>query len=82
MEVLNENPDIQIQIVGHCDDIEGIDNVKVAEERAKAVMKHLMENGYSNVEFSAEGPFQPLVNETTEEARKLNRRVEAIVISK
>ncbi|MDD4748275.1 MAG: OmpA family protein, partial [Salinivirgaceae bacterium] len=82
LEVLATNPDIRIQIVGHCDDIEGIDNVKIAEERAKAVMKHLMANGYSNVEHSAEGPFQPLVNETTEEARKLNRRVEAIVISK
>ena len=82
LEVLKENPDIEIQIVGHCDDIEAIDNVQVAEDRAKAVMKHLMENGYSKVIYSSEGALQPTVDEATEEARKLNRRVEAIVVSK
>jgi outer membrane protein OmpA-like peptidoglycan-associated protein len=82
LDVLNANPGIQIQIVGHCDDVEAIDRVVIAEDRAKAVMKFLVENGYTNVTHSTSGGMDPVANEASEEARKLNRRVEAIVISK
>jgi outer membrane protein OmpA-like peptidoglycan-associated protein len=82
LEVLNANPGIQIQLVGHCDDVEAIDRVDIAEDRAKAVMKYLVENGYTNVTHSTSGGLDPVANEASEEARKMNRRVEAIVISK
>lgn len=82
LDVLNANPGIQIEIVGHCDDIEAINNVGVAESRAKEVMRFLVENGYTNVTSRTMGGSDPVINEATEEARRINRRVDAIVISK
>lgn len=82
LDVLNANPGIQIEIVGHCDDVEAISNVGVAEARAREVMKYLVENGYTNVTSRTMGASDPVINEATEEARRINRRVDAIVISK
>ncbi len=82
INILNNNPSIEIEVVGHCDDVEAINNVAVAENRAKEVTKYLVEKGYNNVISKSMGASQPAINEATEEARKANRRIEIIVTSK
>lgn len=82
IDVLKSNQGIQLEIVGHCDDVEAIDNITIAEDRAREVMKFITEKGYVNVTYKSMGISDPAVNETTEEARKINRRVEAVVVNK
>ncbi|MFO7864794.1 MAG: OmpA family protein [Salinivirgaceae bacterium] len=81
-EILKDNPSIELEIVGHCDDIEAIENIEVAEERARTVMSYLMKQNVGNLRFSSAGNSNPLATGNTEEDRKANRRVEAIVINK
>jgi outer membrane protein OmpA-like peptidoglycan-associated protein len=80
--ILQNNPDIELEIVGHCDAIEAVENIEVAENRAKSVMTYLMKKGFKNLRYSSAGNSQPLNEGNTEEDRAKNRRVEAIVISK
>ncbi|ALO14292.1 Inner membrane lipoprotein YiaD precursor [Salinivirga cyanobacteriivorans] len=80
--ILKDNPGIELEVVGHCDDIEAIENIEVAEERARTVTSYLMKQGIKNIKFSSAGNSQPVSAGNTEEERAKNRRVEAIVISK
>ncbi|MDA3866348.1 MAG: OmpA family protein, partial [Salinivirgaceae bacterium] len=81
-EILKDNPTIELEIVGHCDDIEALENIEIAEERARTVMSYLMKQNIGNLRFSSAGNSSPVANGNTEEDRKANRRVEAIVINK
>lgn len=80
--ILQNNPSIELEIVGHCDAIEAVENIEVAENRAKSVMTYLMRKGFKNLTYSSAANSQPLNQGSTEEDRAKNRRVEAIVISK
>ena len=80
--ILQNNPGIELEIVGHCDAIEAVENVEVAENRAKSVMTYLMKKGFKNLRYSSAGNSQPLNEGNTEKERAKNRRVEAIVIAK
>lgn len=80
--ILKDNPGIELEIVGHCDDIEALENIEIAEDRARTVMSYLMKQGIKNLKFSSAGNSQPVSTGNTEEERAKNRRVEAIVISK
>jgi outer membrane protein OmpA-like peptidoglycan-associated protein len=80
--ILQNNPDLELEIVGHCDAIEAVDKIEVAENRAKSVMTYLMKKGFKNLRYSSAGNSQPLNEGNTEEERAKNRRVEAIVIAK
>lgn len=80
--ILKNNPSLELEVVGHCDDIEAVENIKVAEDRARTVMSYLMKQGIANLRFSSAGNSQPVATGATEDDRKKNRRVEAIVISK
>lgn len=82
LRILKDNSNIKIEIQGHCDDLEAINNPQIGEERAKAVAKYLIENGYSNLQIRGFGNTSPIVPNDTEENRTLNRRVELEVISK
>ena len=79
---LRNNPSVRLQVQGHCDDLEALQKSGVALDRANAVIKLLIENGYSNVEARSLGNTVPLVANDTEDGRSRNRRVEVEVISK
>lgn len=79
---LRNNPSVRLQVQGHCDDLEALQKSSVALDRANAVIKLLIENGFSNVEARSLGNTVPLVANDTEEGRSRNRRVEVEVISK
>jgi flagellar motor protein MotB len=82
VRLLRNNPSVKLQVQGHCDDLEGLQKPGVALERASAVVKYLVENGYSNLEAKSLGNTVPLMTNDSEEGRSRNRRVEVEVISK
>ncbi len=82
LRILKDNSNIKIEIQGHCDDLEAINNPQIGEERAKAVAKYLVENGFSNLQVRGFGNTAPIAPSDSEENRTLNRRVEIEVISK
>jgi len=82
ISILRQNPGIKIEVHGHADDLEAINNQKIAEERAKRVAQYLIENGFSNLQVRGFGNTIPVAPNDTEENRALNRRVEIEVIGK
>jgi outer membrane protein OmpA-like peptidoglycan-associated protein/Tol biopolymer transport system component len=80
---LRDNPDKNIQIEGHTDD-QGTDeyNNKLSIDRAKAVREYLVAAGIDGSRISAVGygKTKPLIPDKTEEARKMNRRVELKIL--
>jgi len=82
LHILKDNSNIKVEIQGHCDDLEAINNPQIGEERAKSVAKYLVENGFSNLQVRGFGNTSPIAPSDSEENRTLNRRVEIEVISK
>lgn len=76
---LNNNPNLSIEIYGHTDII-GLDkrNIELSEQRAKAVADYLILQGLemSKIKSFGFGSSQPISDNTTEEGRQDNRRVE------
>lgn len=79
--LLRQNPDIKkVEIQGHTDDSGSASyNQELSQKRADAVMNYLVENG--NVEqgrlvANGYGESEPLADNTSEENRGKNRRVE------
>jgi len=85
LNLLEDNPGIKIEIHGHTDNT-GSDeyNQQLSEERAKAVVNYLIENGISEERLSYKGfgRSKPLTDNKTEEGMAKNRRVEFVVIEK
>lgn len=83
VKMLKSNPKMVIQLEGHTDII-GVPsaNMKLSQERVDAVKNYLVSKGASksNIKTKAFGGTQPLSRENTEEARKLNRRVELRIL--
>ncbi|MEO0183664.1 MAG: OmpA family protein, partial [candidate division WOR-3 bacterium] len=82
--ILTMHPEIEVEIQGHTDDI-GADayNLKLSQKRAEAVRdylinKHMIEPvrlipvGY--------GERRPIADNSTEEGRRKNRRVEFLIL--
>lgn len=86
--LMRSNPNLKVEISGHTDS-KGNDeyNRKLSEERAKAVVNKLVENGISADRFKAKGYGEktPSVSNTKAngtddaEGRQLNRRVELTI---
>ena len=83
VEIMNENPNMVIQINGHTDYI-GSDqyNMYLSRKRAKSVVAYLNERGIarSRTLYKAFGEKYPVASNETEEGRQLNRRVELEII--
>ena len=77
--VLNNHPDLKVDIQGHADWI-GPDeyNLKLGLRRAEAVKAVLVDNGVSphRLSTSSMGERQPIADNRTSQGRALNRRVE------
>jgi len=77
--LLNENPQMRIEISGHTDKTgsEPI-NFSLSEARAKAVMDYLIKKSIvpSRMSFKGIGSLQPLADNATPQGRAKNRRVE------
>jgi outer membrane protein OmpA-like peptidoglycan-associated protein len=80
--LLKANPEMKIHIVGHTSD-EGSKkvNIKIGLARANAVKKIMLEKGVPESQITTESKYylEPLVPNTTEENKAINRRVEVII---
>lgn len=80
---LKLNDNVRIELSAHTDDI-GSDwyNNRLSEKRAQAVVSYLTDNGIPNKSLLAKGygKSSPMVPNTSDENRALNRRVEVKII--
>jgi len=77
LQVLIENPSLQVEISGHTDNIgKQIDNSKLSENRAKAIVEWLISKGVDvkRMSFKGYGDSYPINDNKTEIDRALNRR--------
>ena len=85
VQLLNENATVKIQIEGHTDNIgKAADNVKLSQNRARAVVNYLTKKGIATNRLIAKGfgASKPVTENKSEEGRAQNRRTELKVISK
>jgi len=83
VDILNENPDIKIEVQGHTDNIASKEyNQKLSEKRADAVSDYLINNGIAADRVSKKGfgLTKPIASNNTEEGRANNRRVQLMPI--
>lgn len=82
-QMLHSNPKMVIQLEGHTDTRGDAKlNLKLSEQRVESVRDYLYKKGVAKhkVKTKAFGGSMPLSSENTEEAHKLNRRVEARIL--
>ena len=85
VQLLQENPTVKIQLEGHTDNIgSAADNLKLSENRAKAVVSYLISKGIDSKRLVAKGygATQPIADNNTDEGRAQNRRTELKIVSK
>lgn len=78
MDMLQENPNLYVEVVGHADDSGGKDyNLKLSIERAQSVKKFLLNQGVEErrIITYGKGSTQPITNNSSPDGRKQNRRV-------
>jgi OOP family OmpA-OmpF porin len=81
-QLLENNPDLQLFVVGHTDATGGLGhNMQLSEERAAAVVEALasrcgIERG--RLEAHGVGPLAPVASNASEDGRAKNRRVELV----
>jgi len=83
LELLQENPTIEIQLTGHTDN-QGSSrlNIRLSQERVDMVKKYLVDGGISPSRISGKGygGSKPIASNASEETRALNRRVEFLIV--
>ena len=85
VQLLNDNPTVKIQLAGHTDNVgNASDNLKLSENRSKAVINYLVSKGIDAKRLTPKGygASQPVADNKTEEGRAINRRTELKVISR
>lgn len=85
LDYLEQNISVNIKIKGYTDNIgaEGY-NTQLSYNRAKVIALWLIDNGIDAERISAEGfgSSEPLVNNSSDTNRKINRRVEIVIFWK
>ena len=82
-EVLNQNPQLQIELRGHTDNQGDFDlNTQLSRNRCQAVIDYLIGRGIAKTRLKAvgRGPLDPIAPNNTEENRRKNRRVEFVIL--
>ncbi|MFS4493755.1 OmpA family protein [Maribacter sp. 2308TA10-17] len=85
IKYLKENPQVNIVIYGHTDNIGDREyNKALSERRAKTLGLFLVDNGLSpfRIAWQGFGDGKPVVTNDTEQGREQNRRVEFIISKK
>jgi outer membrane protein OmpA-like peptidoglycan-associated protein len=83
VKILQENPGIEIELRGHTDSYGDAKlNLELSENRVKAVKDYLVSKGVSSKRIVGKGfgGTQPIASNATEATRKLNRRVEFVIV--
>jgi outer membrane protein OmpA-like peptidoglycan-associated protein len=83
VSALKNNPDLRVRVEGHTDDSGTAEwNQELSEKRAEAVRAYLIKKGIAadRLEAAGFGTSRPVVEGTSDEARRQNRRVEFVLI--
>ena len=81
VKLMNDNPELKFEVQGHTDNTgSAAQNQTLSEQRAKAIVDKLVEMGIAANRLSSVGKGQtsPLADNSTNEGRAKNRRVEFI----
>jgi outer membrane protein OmpA-like peptidoglycan-associated protein len=82
IDYLNKFPEVKIIIVGHTDITGNFQsNITLSKERAESIKTYLITNGKidkSRLKSDGVGPLCPVSTNSTDDGRKLNRRVEIV----
>lgn len=85
LNMLESNPDIQIELEGHADDKGTREaNIDISYKRAQAIRRHLVKEGVDpdRIKLSWKGDTEPMAsNDDEKDGRELNRRVEVFVLN-
>lgn len=82
--LMTENPQLRILISGHTDNVgTAADNLVLSNNRAKAVIAYLQQNGIDVKRLSAKGfgATKPVADNSTESGKAQNRRTELSIVS-
>jgi len=82
-DMLNANKDLKISVEGHTDNVgSAASNKTLSENRAKSVMNALIAKGIdkSRLSFKGWGQEKPVADNSTDDGRAKNRRVEIVKI--
>jgi outer membrane protein OmpA-like peptidoglycan-associated protein/tetratricopeptide (TPR) repeat protein len=77
VQILEENPSMQIQISGHTDNVgKDTDNLTLSTNRAKAIVKYLSSKGIAaeRLTYKGFGSTEPIATNATAAGRAQNRR--------
>ncbi|MBN1365814.1 MAG: OmpA family protein, partial [Syntrophaceae bacterium] len=85
-DFMQKNPDTKVIIEGHTDNVDRFNNpennIKLSKARADSVRQYLIDKfgiDASRITAVGYGPASPIADNDTEEGRKKNRRVEAVI---
>ena len=84
-QFLMSNKTLHIRIDGHTDSVgDPLLNVQLSLDRANAVKKYLVDRGIeeTRMEVKGYGSASPIADNSKEETRRLNRRVEFVILGK
>ncbi len=84
-QMMTENADMEILIEGHTDNVGDFNaNVQLSKDRVEEVKRYLISKNIeqARIQTKGYGPTRPLAPNTTEENRKVNRRVEFTILKK
>ncbi|MBN2193490.1 MAG: OmpA family protein [Polyangiaceae bacterium] len=80
---LHEYPELRVRITGHTDDVGPRErNLKLSEDRARAVLDYLVEKGIAEgrLESTGKGPDEPKADNGTAAGQAENRRIEFAIL--
>lgn len=80
--IMKQHPSLQIRIEGHTDNIgDEFALFMLSDKRASAIKKYLVTSGIQSyrIKTKAFGPRKPLNDNSSEELRSVNRRVEVLI---
>lgn len=81
VKLMNDNPDLKFEVQGHTDNTgNAASNQTLSEQRAKAIVSKMVEMGIASNRLTAVGKGQtsPLADNSSDEGRAKNRRVEFV----
>ena len=78
-----DNPLVDIEVEGHTDNVGSVPfNMQLSLDRAEAVKEFLIARGVYEARILTEGrgPLDPIADNTSEEGRAANRRVQVVIL--
>lgn len=84
-EIMRKYPTMEIELHGHTDNVgDENKNLKLSEERVKAIKKYLVDRKIEphRIQTKYFGSSRPIADNSSEYTRRLNRRVEVVILKK